>query len=114
MLLPFCFKKKEGLEALIDYMGNAAIEVFNRLVTIGERTGKIRSVDIPLTHNQALVEHARRCGEATRAKLSKLTLELQYEIQARRRAGATAKTLAADFEVSETTIFKAIRGGYKK
>jgi hypothetical protein len=52
MLRPFCFKKKEELGALIDYMGNrisanAVIEVFNRLVTIGERTGKIRSVNMP-------------------------------------------------------------------
>jgi hypothetical protein len=94
---------------------NAAIDVFNRLVTMEERAGKIRRVDVPFTSNQALKEQAQRCGEATRKKMSKLTLELQSEIQARHLTGETAKSLAGDFEVSEkTTIFKAIHGGYKK
>jgi hypothetical protein len=118
MLLPYCSKKKQELEALIDYMSNritanAAIDVFNHMVTIGERTGKIREVRMPLTYEQAQREHARRCGEATRQKMSKLTLELQSEIQGRHLAGETARTLAADFQVSKTTIFKAIHGGYK-
>jgi LAGLIDADG-like domain len=119
MLLPFCFKKKQELEVLTDYMhnritANAAIDVFNRLVTMGERTGKIRKVGMPFTHDQALKERVRRCGEATREKLSKLTFELQSEIQTRHLAGETARSLAAGFEVSETTIFKAIHGGYKE
>jgi hypothetical protein len=59
-------------------------------------------------------EQARRCGEATRKKMSKITLKLQSEIQTRHLAGETAKSLAADFEFSETTISKATHGGYTK
>ena len=118
-LLPFCSKKKQELQAALDYMvgritANEAVHIFNQMVTIGERTGRIRDVDIPFTREQAFQEIIRRRTEATRRKMSKLTFDQQSEIQARHLAGETARTIAADFEVSETTIFKAIYGGYKK
>ncbi len=118
-LLPFCSKKKLELKTVIDYMGDritadTAIGVFNHLVTSGERTGKIRKVDMPYFRTQALKECSRRCGEATRKKMSKLTLELQSEIQRRHLAGETARNMAADYKVSERTIVKAIHGGYKQ
>jgi len=53
-MLPFVFKKREELKAVVDYLesritGTQFADVLNESVRIGNRTGRIRIVDIPYT-----------------------------------------------------------------
>lgn len=118
-LIPFCSKKRQELQAALDYMAGRitateAVQVFNQMVTIGERTGRIRDTDIQFTRDQALQEITRIRAEATTRKLSKLTFDQQSEIQSRHLAGETAVWMARDYNVSTATISKAINGGFKR
>ncbi len=61
-MLPFVFKKREELKAVVDYLGSRItgtefVDVLNESVRIGNRTGRIRIVHIPYT---------RRSGQALR------------------------------------------------
>lgn len=113
-MLPHTSKKAAELEALVKYMenaidGNQAVGTFNRMVTEGERIGKIRAVDLPYTYDEGIL--AARESHAT--KLAKLTFGDQTVIQARRLDGDRVVVLAKEFGVSDKTIRKALRGGYR-
>lgn len=113
-MLPYSSKKAGELEALVKYKentidGNQAIGVFNRMVTEGERIGKIRVVDLPYTYDEGILA----ARESHRIKLAKLTLGDQSVIQTRRHEGDRVHALAKEFGVSDKTIRKALRGGYK-
>ena len=58
-MLPFCVKKAEDLQILIDYLegrlnGNQAIERFNEEVRTGRRSGFIRELTLPHTRMEGL------------------------------------------------------------
>jgi len=69
-MLPYTFKKREELQAILDYFDNKTtgtqlIGMINESVEDGNRTGKIRKVDIPFTRQEGRLltkqrrEHAR-------------------------------------------------------
>lgn len=74
MMRPYLFKKREDIDAIIDYLddkitGTRFAELFNESVSKGNRTGKIRFLDIPYTRSDGQIlrkiesaEHARQMG----------------------------------------------------
>ncbi len=76
MMLPYLFKKKDEVKAVIDYLdsritGSNFVEVLNESVRIGNRVGKIRIVDMPYTREEGQAiwekkrtEHAREMIKA--------------------------------------------------
>ena len=71
MMLPYLFKKKDEVKAVIDYLdsritGSNFVEVLNESVRIGNRVGKIRIVDMPYTREegQAIWEKKRTGARA--------------------------------------------------
>ena len=71
-----CSKKKIEVKAMVDYLestitGTEFVQALNESVKSGNRTGKIRVVDIPYTREQGQTlskkehaEHTKRMGEA--------------------------------------------------
>jgi hypothetical protein len=118
-MLPFFSKKAAELEALINYMenridGNQAVDIFNQMVVQGERIGKLRKVDLPFRLDEGLAIARRMAHEGARIKNAKLTFQDQTVIQARSHEGESVRVLAKEFKVSESTILKALHGGYKQ
>ena len=72
-MLPFCVKKAEDLQILVDYLegklnGNQAIERFNEEVRTGRRSGYFREPTLPHTRMEGLrikqLENARKARAA--------------------------------------------------
>jgi DNA-directed RNA polymerase specialized sigma24 family protein len=116
-MLPYASKKSAELDALVNYMqnkidANQAIEIFNQMVAGGERIGKVRKPDVPFRHEEGLEIARRMARDAARLKLPKLTVRDQDIIRLRWNRGTSVQKLAIDFNVSETTIYKALHGGF--
>ena len=78
-MLPFCVKKAEDLQILVDYLegrlnGNQAIERFNEEVRTGRRSGFIREPTLPHTRTEGLrikqLENARKARAAYAVDIS--------------------------------------------
>jgi len=78
-MLPFCVKKAEDLQILVDYLevrlnGNQAIERLNDEVRAGRRSGFIRGLTLPYTKAQGLqikkLENARKARAAHAVNVS--------------------------------------------
>ena len=119
MMEPHLFKKREEVRAILDYYdnkitGTQLAEAFNESVRAGNRTGKIRSADVPYTRQegQALskkehVEHAKKMGEGNR----KLTDEDREQIRSDITSEvATNGELAKKYGVSASTISRVVFG----
>jgi hypothetical protein len=118
-MLPYTFKKRRELQAILDYFdngitGNQLIEAMNKSVKDGNRVGKIRKADIPFTREEGRrldkTEKMMRAREmiAKNQKLSNQTLE-------RIRAGIisgeyTNGELAKKYGVDPSTISRAVFG----
>ncbi len=118
-MLPFSSKKAAELDTLIKYMenridGDQAVDVFNRMVVEGERIGKLRKIDLPYYREEGLEIARRKAHDGARIKNAKLTLQDQAVIQARRLKGESVRVLANEFKVSESTILKALHGGFRQ
>ena len=64
-MLPYTAKKKIELKAVLDYYGDRItgdqfVEIMNRLVLAGERTGKDRGRGPDFTYSQGVLESRRR------------------------------------------------------
>lgn len=113
---PFASKKAAEPRMVLDYMngrinGSQALAILNQMVVEGERTGKVRSVEIPYLRSEGLRIAAKRAHEGARMKLPKLSVRARDDIKGRYRSGETVDNLAAAYEVSDTTIYKAIHDG---
>lgn len=116
-MIPYTSKKNIELKMILDYMnnrisGSEALGILNRMVLEGERTGKVRNVRIPCSRSEGLKIAAERAHEGARRKLSKLTVSAQDEIKGRYRKGETVTHLAQAFRVCDSTIYKALHGGF--
>jgi len=115
-MLPHSFKKREELKAILDYFdnritGTQLIEVINRSVEEGNRTGRIGKADIPFTREEGQpldkaekAEHAREMG----MKNQVLSGEVLERIRSDYIAGvATNRELAKKYRVTPSTISRA-------
>jgi hypothetical protein len=78
-MLPYCVKKAEDLEIMIEYLegkitGNQAIERFNEEVRIGRRSGFIRNLSLPYLRKEGLrlsqLENTRKARAAHAVNVS--------------------------------------------
>jgi len=72
-MLPYTAKKKIELKAVLDYYGDRItgdqfVEIMNRLVLAGERTGKDRGRGPYFAYTQGVLESRRRGEEKRVAK----------------------------------------------
>jgi len=117
--LPYCSKKRLEVKAVVDYLenritGTEFVQVFNESVKVGNRTGKIRVVDIPYTRKEGQIlsrkehaDYARRMGEANQI----LTDNQLEEIRVCYISGeATNGELAKKYGVNPATISRAVFG----
>jgi len=119
MMWPYCSKKSGEVKAVLDYLdnkitGSQLVEVFNESVRMGNRTGKIRVVDMPYTkeEGQALREKKRReqALELVAANTI-ITEDLIDKIRESLLSGeATNGELAKRYNVSAATISRALYG----
>ncbi len=106
------YKKRKELIRAVDYLedritGTQFIESLNESVRLGNRTGKIRRVDIPYTYSEGLKQRYYRMAARTRL----LTDEQKRHIVNDRTANKmTYASLAKKYGVSITTIVRALRG----
>jgi Mor family transcriptional regulator len=105
-----CFKKRRELEWVLQYFGDKLtgtdfIERLNDDVSCGNRTGKIRHVDIPYLHSEGSRQRYLRSA----AKRRVLSEEQKRQIVIDRGfAGMTLARLAEKYDVSITTIARAV------
>jgi hypothetical protein len=119
MMLPYLFKKKDEVKAVIDYLdsritGSDFVEVLNESVRIGNRVGKIRIVDMPYTREEGQAVWEKRRKEHAREMIKAntiLTEDLIDQIRKRLLSGeATNGELAKKYGVSPATISRAMYG----
>ncbi len=118
-MLPYLFKKRDEVRAMVDYLdnritANQMVEVFNESVRIGNRVGKIKTVDIPYTRKEgqalgkrAVSEHSKKLC-ITNKILSDVVLDQIRE--AIISGAATNGELAKKYRVSPATITRAVFG----
>jgi hypothetical protein len=105
-----CFKKRKELEWALQYFddrltGTAFIEKLNDNVSCGNRTGKIRHVDVPFLHSEGSKQRYFRSAARRRV----LTEEQKRQIVIDRGLrGMTLAGLAAKYAVSITTIARVV------
>ena len=95
-MLPHSVKKRIELRAVLDYYqnritGDQFVDLMNRLVIAGERTGKLRGRGPGFSYSHGVVE-SRRLGEKKR--VAKRTLKLPAEVAARIRTDRIEKSLS--------------------
>jgi len=110
------FKKRKELQIMLAYfdgkvMGDQVIEFLNQEVRDGVRVGKLRTAKLPFTYidgRRVYKKGYKRIGPST---LAALTEKEKEEIRTRYvNQGFTMYQLAPLYEVSPSTIFKAVRG----
>jgi len=119
MMRPNLYKKKDEVEAVLDYLdnkitGSEFVEVLNESVRIGNRIGKLRTLGMPYTReegqalrNEKRTEHAYKMITANTI----LTIDLIDKIRESLLSGeATNGELARKYGVSPATISRAMYG----
>jgi hypothetical protein len=118
-MLPYLFKKREEVRAMVDYLDNRItadqmVDVFNQSVRIGNRVGKIKNVGIPYTRKegQALGKEAvSRHSKKLCVKNRILSDEVLEQIRQAIISGtSTNGELAKKYGVSPATITRAVFG----
>lgn len=94
-MLPYSAKKQVELKAVLDYYddritGDQFVEVMNKLVLAGERTGKNRGRGPDFTYSHGVLESRTR-GE--RKRVAKRTLQVPVEVAKRIRLDREEKSL---------------------
>lgn len=94
-MLPYAAKKQVELKAVLDYYddritGDQFVEVMNKLVLAGERTGKNRGRGPDFTYSHGVLESRTR-GE--RKRVAKRTLQVPVEVAKRIRLDREEKSL---------------------
>jgi hypothetical protein len=117
-MLPFCVKKAEDLQILIDYLegrlnGNQAIERFNEEVRIGRRSGFIRTPTVPHTRMEGLrIKHLENAGKARAAYAVRVSEAIQKEIRKDHwRHKLSFVKLSKKYGYSESVIRRILRAG---
>ncbi len=105
-----CFKKRRELEWVLQYYenkltGTAFIEKLNDDVICGNRTGKIRHVDVPFLHSDGGRQRYLRSAARRRVLTEEQKRQIVFD---RGLAGMTLARLAAKYGVSITTIARAV------
>jgi hypothetical protein len=105
-MLPFVFKKREELKAIVDYLesritGTQFAGVLSDSVRIGNRTGRIRIVDIPYTRRdgqrlrkEEMRENIVRCLAQKRATTTGVVDQIGESVM---RDGAINRKLIKGF-----------------
>jgi hypothetical protein len=118
-MLPYLFKKREEVRAIVDYFDNRItatqmVEVFNESVRIGNRVGKIKTLDISYTRREgqalgkiAVSEQSKKLCESNRILSDEELEQIRQEIIA---GTASNGELAERYGVSATTITRAVFG----
>lgn len=116
---PYCSKKREEVKAVLDYLdnrttGSQLAEVFNASVRMGNRTGKIRVVDMPYTREEGqALRKEKRAQHALKMITSNtiITVDLIDQIRESLLSGeATNGELAKKYGVTPATISRAMFG----
>jgi hypothetical protein len=122
-MLPHTFKKREELQAILDYFGNRItgtqlIGAMNRSVRLGNRTGKIRIADVPFTREQGQsLDKAEKAAGSRRRGINNQILsdEVLEQIRSDYIGGvATNGELAKKHGVRPATISRAVFGRNRK
>jgi len=118
-MLPYLFKKREEVGAMVDYLdnritANQMVEVFNESVRIGNRVGKIKTVDIPYTRKEgqvlgkeAVSEHSKKLCVTNRILSDEALEQIRQAIIS---GTASNGELAKKYGVSPATITRAVFG----
>ncbi len=118
-MLSHVFKKRRELQAIVSYLENKItgtwlMEKMNESVEEGNRTGKIRRVDIPFTREEGLLFdktekglRAREMGERNQRLLNKTLERIRSKIIS---GEATNGELAKRYGVNPSTISRAVFG----
>ncbi len=119
MMLPYIYKKKDEVEAVLDYLdnritGSEFVEVLNESVRIGNRVGKVKTVDMPHTREEGQILRDRKRTEHAYKMITAntiLTVDLIDKIRESLLSGeATNGELAKKYGVSPATISRAMYG----
>ena len=118
-MLPYLFKKREEVRAIVDYLdnkitANQMVEVFNESVKMGNRVGKIKTVDIPYTRKEgqmlgkkAVSEHGKKLCVTNRILSDEVLEQIRQAIIS---GTASNGELAEKYGVSPATITRAVFG----
>lgn len=110
-MLPHLCKKRDQVSVSLDYMknritGQEVIEAFNRATEHGTRSGFIRKVAMPYTHEEG-VGRARVVAHSNHAS-KMLTDEVLAEILARKSKGEHLREISFSYGTSRSTVRRAI------
>lgn len=123
MMWPFCFKKRNEMKAILDYLdnkitGSQFVEVLNESVRVGNRTGKIRFLDVPYRRDEGhmlrkieAANHARGMGMRNRLLNDDEVEEVRRSVIS---GEATNGELAKKYGVRPATISRAVFGRSKR
>jgi hypothetical protein len=116
-MLPYVFKKRTELIAVIDYMegqstGQVFVQIMNHQVQIGERTGKIRSEGPRFTSPEGS-KASRSLGESIRRnkRLTPVDSRTIDSIFHDRKAGLLCRELVRKYGYSRWVLRRIIRDG---
>lgn len=110
-MLPLLTKKHGQIEAVIDYIGNRIsgeelVERFNLSSMVGTRSGFIRTVKMPYTHLEGVL-NARRIVAQGKHAFTILNKDLLREIAERRTRGETLREISFVYGISRSSIRRA-------
>jgi hypothetical protein len=118
-MLPHLCKKRDQVQASIDYLenkilGQELVHVFNHATEIGTRSGFIKNISMPYTHEEG-VAHGRSVAKCKHSS-EILTDKVLDEIMDRRSGGETLREISLVYGTSRTAIRKAFlkRAGHAR